>query len=84
MVSLGKVLTTDDLRRRGMCIADWCVLFKRDVESVNHLFLHCEVARFLWNEVLKWIGLLWVMPKDVVNLLAGWKRLKGCKNGVRP
>ncbi|KAG2724440.1 hypothetical protein I3760_01G016600 [Carya illinoinensis] len=55
---------------------------KKDGESVNHLFLHCEVSRFLWDEVLSWTGLHWVMPKDVVDLMVGWKGLKGCKKAA--
>ncbi|KAG7984487.1 hypothetical protein I3843_04G163600 [Carya illinoinensis] len=82
VASLGKVLTTDNLRRRGLFIADWCVMCKKDGESVNHLFLHCEVSRFLWDEVLSWTGLHWVMPKDVVDLMVGWKGLKGGKKAA--
>ncbi|KAF5463697.1 hypothetical protein F2P56_013842 [Juglans regia] len=82
VASLGKVLTTENLRRRGLFIADWCVLCKRDGESVNHLFVHCKVTRFLWNEVLSWTGLHWVMPREVVDLLVGWKGVKGCKKAM--
>ncbi|XP_042986159.1 uncharacterized protein LOC122314694 [Carya illinoinensis] len=81
VVSLGKVLTTENLRRRGMYIANCCVMCKKDGESVNHLSLHCE-AIYLWKEVLNRTGFLWVMPKEVVDLLVGWKGLKGSKNAV--
>ena len=41
-------------------------------EMVDHLFLHCQVARDLWSMVLYLFGVSWVMPKSVVgSLLAG-------------
>ena len=54
--SLGKILTTDNLRRHRVIILDWCCLCKADGESVNHLFLHCLVARDLWNLVCSLFG----------------------------
>jgi hypothetical protein len=41
-------------------------------ESVDHLLLHCEVARALWNEIFSRFSLSWVMPLRVVDLFACW------------
>ncbi|KAG7990850.1 hypothetical protein I3843_02G045100 [Carya illinoinensis] len=70
--ALGKILTTDNLRKRRVIITDWCCMRKKDGESVNHLLLHCETARALWCEVFRQVGLNWVMPKSVLELLASW------------
>ena len=70
--SLGKILTTDNLRRHKVIILDWCYLCKADGESINHLLLHCPVARDLWNLVCSLFGVSWVMPRGVVDLLFCW------------
>uniref|UniRef100_A0A2N9HQK9 Reverse transcriptase zinc-binding domain-containing protein n=1 Tax=Fagus sylvatica TaxID=28930 RepID=A0A2N9HQK9_FAGSY len=71
-VALGRILTTDNLRRRRILILDWCCMCQSDGESVNHLLLHCRVAQELWNMILNMFGVSWVMPRDVVDLLSCW------------
>jgi len=39
-------------------------------ESVDHILLHCEVARTLWNAIFSRFSLSWVMPFRVVDLFA--------------
>ncbi|KAG2720367.1 hypothetical protein I3760_02G032600 [Carya illinoinensis] len=73
LVSLEKVLTTDNLRKRGFYVMDWCTMCKNDGESVNHLFLHCEMATTLWNELFVKLGIVWVMPFQVVDFLVCWQ-----------
>jgi hypothetical protein len=68
----GKILTIDNLCRRGMIVVNRCYLCKSDGESVDHLLLHCEVANALWNAILSRLGLCWVMPNSVRKLLACW------------
>ena len=75
--SLGKILTTDNLRKRGIIITDWCCMCKARGESVNHLFIHCPVVSDLWNMFFHLFGVLWVMPKGVFDLLSGWNGLSG-------
>jgi mannosylglycoprotein endo-beta-mannosidase len=70
----GKILTIDNLRRRGICVIDWCYLCKGDAESIDHLLLHCSVASELWNFVLSLTQLTWVMPASVVGVLQSWKK----------
>ena len=42
-------------------------------EFVDHLFIHCPVAKDLWSMVLGLSGVICVMPKSVVELLASWQ-----------
>ena len=73
--ALGKCLTIDNLRKRKICILDWCYMCKCNCESVDHLFLHCPVALELWNMVFGLFGVYWVMPLSVVGPFACWQ---GC------
>uniref|UniRef100_A0A2N9HAP6 Reverse transcriptase zinc-binding domain-containing protein n=1 Tax=Fagus sylvatica TaxID=28930 RepID=A0A2N9HAP6_FAGSY len=75
--ALGKILTTENLRKRRVTILDWCCMCKSSGESVNHLLVHCPVAWELWSMVLVIFGKNWVMPRDVVDLLSCWKEIRG-------
>jgi hypothetical protein len=67
-----KILTIDNLRRRGMIVVNRCLLCESDGESVDHLLLHCGVANALWNFTFSRFGLYWVMPGSVRELFACW------------
>jgi hypothetical protein len=67
-----KILTLDNLGRRGLVVVNRCWLCESDVESVDHLLLHCAVARDLWIAFFARFGLCWVMPRSVKELLASW------------
>ena len=40
----GKILTADNLMRRGYQLAGWCCMCRCDGETISHLLLHCSVA----------------------------------------
>jgi hypothetical protein len=42
---------------------------KKSEESIDHLLLHCEVARDFWSYILILFGVEWVMPQTVLELL---------------
>ena len=67
-----KILTLDNLRRRGMVVANRCWLCEANEESVDHLLLHCGAARALWDTFFSRFGLCWVMPSTVKDLYASW------------
>ena len=64
----GKISTTDNLRRGLMSIdiSDICCLCRREMESVNHLFLHWHIASFIWRYLLKACGVNRSFPGSVV------------------
>ena len=72
-IALGKWLTIDNLRKRKICILDWYYMCKCNSETIDHLFLHCLVAMELWDMVFGLLGVCWVMPMSVVELLACWQ-----------
>jgi hypothetical protein len=55
-----------------MALVNKCGMCKKDEESIDHLFLHCKSAQFLWNAFFSRFGLVWAMPRGVVHLLSSW------------
>lgn len=45
---LGKIMTSDNIRRRGMILVDRCTMCKADNETISHLFIHYIVATAVW------------------------------------
>ena len=84
---LGKILTIDALRKRRLITVDWCCMCKHNWENVDHLLLHCRLAREIWSMVfallgLQWVvfalfGLQWVMPHTVLDRFMGWYGFPG-------
>jgi hypothetical protein len=71
--TLGKTFTVDNLRRKGIIVVGWCSMCKHSGESVNHLFLHCDVAQVVWSMVFSIFVVTWVIPEGVLELLAYWR-----------
>ena len=52
-------------------------------DTINHLLLHCLIARVLGSMVFTLFAVSWVMPKDVVELTASWPgKFRKHRNGV--
>ena len=67
-----KILTGDNLKLRKLVSVDWCIMCRLCGETVDHLFLHCEMAYRFWSFIFITFGLSWVIPKSIPNLLFGW------------
>jgi hypothetical protein len=63
--ALGKILTSDNLRKRRAIVINRCCMCKRDGESVDHRLIHCDVTSALWSTIFSCFGLAWVMPRRV-------------------
>ena len=50
--SWGKVLTLDQLKKRGRALANRCFLCGEGEETANHLLIHFLKARILWELLL--------------------------------
>ena len=73
--SWGKVLTLDQLQRRGHFLANRCFLCLSEVETVDHLLLHCAKTRVLWNLLFSLFGVSWILSCSVKETLLGWHGL---------
>ena len=49
----GKILTCDNLMRRGYTMAGWCYMCQCAEETVNHLLIHCSAIQPLWSFVFR-------------------------------
>jgi hypothetical protein len=67
-----KILTCENLRKRGYSITSWCCMCCCNGETVEHLLLHCHVAGALWNWIFEAFGIFWVMSGTVAELLHSW------------
>ncbi|XP_028115045.1 uncharacterized protein LOC114312955 [Camellia sinensis] len=75
---LGKVKTSYFLHRIGILTGNvnlGCVFCHIEVESVEHILLHCPFVWRLWSDIICWWGLQWVIPGSVHGLLEWWS---GC------
>jgi hypothetical protein len=68
----GRILTCENLKKKGFVLAGWCCMCKNAEETVDHLLLHCWFARQLWSFVFQCVGIDWVIPLHVSELLFGW------------
>jgi hypothetical protein len=71
--TLSKILTLDNFRKRHVIVINRCYICKKIGKSVDHLLLHCDVASALWSSLFNRFGMSWVMPKQVIDLLACWR-----------
>lgn len=62
LVVAGNISMADTLRRKWLMsesISDMYGLCGRDLESIDHLFIHCDVTPFIWGYSLKEYGVNW-------------------------
>lgn len=65
------ILTTENLREKGITYVNWCSTCKSKSEHEDHLQLHCEV-----------VGMQWMMSRTVKYALQSWTHMRG-KKGPR-
>ena len=67
--SWGKVLTLDQLKKRGRSLANRCYLCEEEEETLNHLLVHCSKVKMLWELILAIVGFGWIFPFSVRQVL---------------
>ena len=70
--SWGKVLTLDQIERRGWPITNRCFLCFAEKESINHILIHCTDVRVLWELLFALFSVLWVLPLSARDTFLGW------------
>ena len=70
--SWGKVLTQEQLQRKGFSLANRCFLCLSEEETVDHLLLHCVKTWVLWNLLFSLFGISWTLSCTVKATLLGW------------
>ena len=68
----GRILTLDNLMRRGLSLVNRCYMCCCNEESVDHLLLHYPVAHSLWVQMLQVFGIQWVMSGSMESLVFCW------------
>lgn len=53
----GRLATVERLFKWGIIVDSACVLCNTGaVETFQHLFFDCDCSRFIWNMLMKWMG----------------------------
>ena len=60
-----KALTSNHIQRRGWSLVNRCFLCLKGEESVDHILLHCDRIRVLWNLLFSLFITSWVLPSSV-------------------
>ena len=81
--SWGKVLTMDQLKRRGLTLVNRCVMCEEDEETIDHLLIHCKCAKMLWDLFLSIVGISWVFPHSVLHTLLAWQGVMWARNAKK-
>lgn len=64
-----KILTLDNLAKRGQYIPNRCILCKHYLEMVNHIFIHCTYSMDVLDYLTKNYGVSWCNAREYPGLL---------------
>ena len=68
-----KILTQDNLQKRGINVVNICTLCKNGFEDRNHLFLNFSYSQQVWTEILNYWNITWVHQNNVELCFKTWK-----------
>ena len=69
----GKILTLDQLKKRGKHLANRYPLCGKEEENINHLLLFCTKVQDIWTLLFTIFGVNWVLSGLVRENLEGWQ-----------
>uniref|UniRef100_M1CC58 Reverse transcriptase zinc-binding domain-containing protein n=1 Tax=Solanum tuberosum TaxID=4113 RepID=M1CC58_SOLTU len=67
-----EVLTHENLNKRKHNLCSRCYLCEEQVETVNHLFLHCKWTDQLWQMFIHKRKIKWTKPGRITEVLKCW------------
>jgi hypothetical protein len=70
LVVRNKILTKDNLKNRNWKGSQECFFCGGD-ESIDHLFFHCPIARYVWRVIQVALNLVEI-PRSISNLCDSW------------
>ena len=73
----------DNLKRRGMTVANRCFLCEEDEKTINHLLIHCRSAKMGWDCLFSIGGISWVFSHSVLHTLLAWQGVAVGKSGKK-
>ena len=81
LVCLGRVKTAEVLLNCEFFTMDEAMFCfcGEELESTDHLFLHCRRVWKIWSACLKWWGVCWVAPKSIYEVLMWWRDVRSSK-----
>ncbi|XP_071712948.1 uncharacterized protein [Rutidosis leptorrhynchoides] len=50
-----------------LCV--WCMV---EVETIDHLLLHCKWSTCIWKDLFRWWSIRWVIPRTVSDFSYDW------------
>lgn len=65
----GRVLTVDNLKKRGMILVNRCQLCESAEETLKHLFLECEITERIWHYFRHSAGITPSHDGDLSNVI---------------
>ena len=71
----GRILTGENLEKRGVAGPFRCPLCAAGGETITHLFLHCPYANLVWNAMLKRWGGLGRLLVSIHDCFYNWESL---------
>ena len=80
----GKVLTMDQLKKRGFQLASRCPLCQKAEESINHFLIHCSTIWGPWTTLISLTGVDWACPFLVKDLMMSWTTFPIRKKARKP
>ena len=81
---LGKVSTTNNLRKRGLtskAISNLYVMCGKERDSIDHLFTYCEFSHSLCSFLMRY-GVLWSSPGSLAEMIEAWRYSSLFKYGL--
>jgi hypothetical protein len=69
---LNRIPTKENLCKRGIIQHQHsaCIFCNASMESVVHLFLHCDTAAKVWYEIMFWLGVVIIVPSIIASAFA--------------
>lgn len=67
-----RILTIDNLARRGFMYPNRCELCQKEKESMDHLFIHCSFTWEIWSKFWAQWKVEWVMHNSLKEVIWQW------------